>query len=199
MYKKMGKYFKRAICYFIKIVALIIGIYALMWVTGTARVSTEAFWAELFTSRRGVLLWSAVFVVSLLYPLYGFVRRTVKASVTADWEEIYRAFIVAGYVKSDSVGGVTTFRVSSPVRRLIMVGDDAITVTDNGDDTITLDGVRKEVVQIEFRIHSYIDNKVIDPNEEHFERATEERVEVVEAEVVETIDTEEATTPNDKM
>ena len=123
MYKKMGKYFKRAICYFIKIVALIIGINALMWVTGTARVSTEAFWAELFTSRRGVLLWSAVFVVSLLYPLYGFVRRTVKASVTADWEEIYRAFIVAGYVKSDSVGGVTTFRVSSPVRRLIMVGD----------------------------------------------------------------------------
>ena len=86
-----------------------------------------------------------------------------------------------------------------PDCRLIMVGDDAITVTDNGDGTITLDGIRKEVVQIEFRIHSYIDNKVIDPNEEHFERATEERVEVVEAEVVETIDTEEATTPNDKM
>ena len=57
------------------------------------------------------------------------------------------------------------------------------------------------MVQIEFRIHSYIDNKVIDPNEEHFERATEERVEVVEAEVVEdeTPDTNEATTPTDKM
>ena len=55
------------------------------------------------------------------------------------------------------------------------------------------------MVQIEFRIHSYIDNKVIDPNEEHFEHATEERVEVVEAEVVETIDTEEVTTPTDKM
>lgn len=180
-----GKYIRRALGYFVKIVALVIGIYALLWVTGSSNISAEAFWSELFTSRRGLLLWVAVLAVSLLYPLYGFVRRTVKADVVADWEEIHRAFIVAGYNKGESQGGVTVFRVSSPVRRLIMFGEDIITVTDNGDGTITLDGIRKEVVQIEFRIHTFVDNKTTDPTEEHYERATEE-AEVIEAEVVET-------------
>lgn len=185
-----GKYIRRALGYFVKIVALVIGIYALLWVTGSSNISAEAFWSELFTSRRGLLLWGAVLAVSLLYPLYGFVRRTVKADVVADWEEIHRAFIVAGYNKGESQGGVTVFRVSSPVRRLIMFGEDIITVTDNGDGTITLDGIRKEVVQIEFRIHTFVDNKTTDPTEEHYERATEEaeviEAEVIEAEVVET-------------
>lgn len=187
-----GKYIRRALGYFVKIVALVIGIYALLWVTGSSNISAEAFWSELFTSRRGLLLWGAVLAVSLLYPLYGFVRRTVKADVVADWEEIHRAFIVAGYNKGESQGGVTVFRVSSPVRRLIMFGEDIITVTDNGDGTITLDGIRKEVVQIEFRIHTFVDNKTTDPTEEHYERATEE-AEVIEAEVVETevVETEE--------
>lgn len=187
-----GKYIRRALGYFVKIVALVIGIYALLWVTGSSNISAEAFWSELFTSRRGLLLWLAVLAVSLLYPLYGFVRRTVKADVVADWEEIHRAFIVAGYNKGESQGGVTVFRVSSPVRRLIMFGEDIITVTDNGDGTITLDGIRKEVVQIEFRIHTFVDNKTTDPTEEHYERATEE-AEVIEAEVVETevVETEE--------
>ncbi|MBR4037513.1 MAG: hypothetical protein IKM50_02125 [Tidjanibacter sp.] len=180
-----GKYIRRALGYFVKIVALVIGIYALLWVTGSSNISAEAFWSELFTSRRGLLLWGAVLAVSLLYPLYGFVRRTVKADVVADWEEIHRAFIVAGYNKGESQGGVTVFRVSSPVRRLIMFGEDIIIVTDNGDGTITLDGIRKEVVQIEFRIHTFVDNKTTDPTEEHYERATEE-AEVIEAEVVET-------------
>lgn len=190
MMKKVGtaKYIRRAVGYFVKIVALIVGIYALMWVTGTARVSTEAFWSELFTSGRGMLLWGVVFVVSLLYPLYGFVSRTVKADVVADWEEIHRAFILAGYNKGRSEGGVTIFRVSSPVRRIVMFGEDLITVTDNGDGTVTLDGIRKEVVQIEFRIHSFVDNKVVNPNDEHYERGVEEAEVVVveeESEIIE--------------
>ena len=155
-----GKYIVRAVGYFIRIVALVVGIYALLWVTGSARVSTGAFWDELFTSQRGMLLWGVVFVVSLLYPLYGFVRRTVKADAVADQEEIHRAFIVAGYNKGASEGSVTVFRVSSPLRRLMLFGEDKITVTDNGDGTITLDGIRKEVVQLEFRIHTFVDNKV---------------------------------------
>ncbi|MBR2060965.1 MAG: hypothetical protein IJ979_03430, partial [Tidjanibacter sp.] len=71
MVKRMstGKYIRRALGYFVKIVALVIGIYALLWVTGSSNISAEAFWSELFTSRRGLLLWGAVLAVSLLYPL----------------------------------------------------------------------------------------------------------------------------------
>ncbi len=145
-----------------------------MWLSGSTRVSAEAFWAELFTSDRGRLLWGVVIVVAGLYPLYGFVCRTIKADAVGDSEEIHRAFIVAGYTKgATSADGVTTFRASAPLRRLFMFGEDAIRVIDNHDGTISLDGIRKQVVQIEFRIHTYVDNKVE-------ERANE----IEEAEVV---------------
>ncbi len=155
-----GKYLRRSLGYLLRLTLLICGIYALMWLSGSTRVSAEAFWTELFTSDRGLLLWGVVVVVAALYPLYGFVTRTIKADAIANNEEIHRAFIVAGYTKNSPTGGdVTTFRASAPLRKLLMFGEDAITVTDNHDGTITLDGIRKQVVQIEFRIHTFVDYK----------------------------------------
>ena len=45
-----GQYIRRAAGYFIKLVVLVGLLYLLMFVTGTARVSAEFFFRELFTT-----------------------------------------------------------------------------------------------------------------------------------------------------
>ena len=50
------------------------------------------------------------------------------------------------------------FRASSPLRRWASLGEDAIVLTPGGGG-IVLDGIRKEVVKVEFRIRSYLNNR----------------------------------------
>ena len=63
-----GQYIRRAAGYFIKLVVLVGLLYLLMFVTGTARVSAEFFFRELFTTPRGILLMAALAVLSAFYP-----------------------------------------------------------------------------------------------------------------------------------
>ena len=66
-----GQYIRRAAGYFIKLVVLVGLLYLLMFVTGTARVSAEFFFRELFTTPRGILLVAALAVLSAFYPKFG--------------------------------------------------------------------------------------------------------------------------------
>ena len=52
-----------------------------------------------------------------------------------------------------------TFHASSPLKRLWHLGDDRIVVRAIDNDTVELYGIRKEVVQTEFRITSYLIGK----------------------------------------
>ena len=81
-----GQYIRRAAGYFIKLVVLVGLLYLLMFVTGTARVSAEFFFRELFTTPRGILLVAALAVLSAFYPKFGYVSREAEADIVADRE-----------------------------------------------------------------------------------------------------------------
>ncbi len=147
--------------YLIKLLALLVLIYALMFATGMARISAEQFIDELFHANNGVLLLLALVVLAFVYPRFGFVRRTVEASVTTDREEILRAFNMSGYVMTQQSEGRWVFRASSPLKRVMNVFDDKIVLTYDDEQHITLDGIRKEAVQVEFRIKTYVNNKTV--------------------------------------
>ena len=131
-----GQYIRRAAGYFIKLVVLVGLLYLLMFVTGTARVSAEFFFRELFTTPRGILLVAALAVLSAFYPKFGYVSREAEADIVADRDAIINAFHAAGYV---------------------MV-DDRVTMRTFGGG-IVIEGIRKEAVHAQFRINTYIQNR----------------------------------------
>ena len=154
-----GQYIRRAAGYFIKLVVLVGLLYLLMFVTGTARVSAEFFFRELFTTPRGILLMAALAVLSAFYPKFGYVSREAEADIVADRDAIINAFHAAGYVMAGEVPGESmTFRAGSFLRRLWLTFDDRVTVWTFGGG-IVIEGIRKEAVHAQFRINTYIQNR----------------------------------------
>lgn len=154
-----GKYIRRSVGYFLKLLIIVCVLYLLLFATGASRVSAELIVQELFASRQGLLLIAALAVLSGFYPRFGYVSRTVKADITAERDAIINAFHAGKYIiiKDNAEKGIT-FRADSIFRRLWLTFDDEITVTP-AEDGITIEGIRKEVVYAEFRIKTYINNR----------------------------------------
>jgi hypothetical protein len=140
--------------YLIKLAVLLAAIYGAMYATGTLGITTE----ELLGTK-GIVLAVAVVALAMAYPTYGFVRRTVKASMVNNREEILAAFHQNGYSLTSECEDTMTFHASSPLKRLWHLGDDRIVVKAIDESNVELYGIRKEVVQTEFRITSYLIGK----------------------------------------
>lgn len=140
--------------YLIKLAVLLAAIYGAMYATGTLGITTE----ELLGTK-GIVLAVAVVALAVAYPIYGFVHRTVKASMINDREEILAAFHQNGYSLISENEVSMTFHASSPLKRLWHLGDDRIVVKAIDESNVELYGIRKEVVQTEFRITSYLIGK----------------------------------------
>lgn len=152
---KTGLYIRRAVGYFIKLVILVGVLYLLMYATGTARVSADQMFGELFNSNNGFMLIGALVLLSAFYPKFGYISRTVKADLTADREMILNAFHADNYiVASEKQGESITFRSGSIFRRLWMTFDDKVTVKTT-EEGIIIEGMRKEVVYAQFRINTF--------------------------------------------
>lgn len=158
---KAGQYIRRSVGYLIKLVALVAVLYLLMYVTGSTRVSADALLREMFSSQRGVLLAAALVVLAALYPYFGYVKRSLRADLGTNRSDIIEAMHKSGYILSpgsidDSVRLV--FRADSFFKRLLMSFEDAITVTAADDGSVTIEGPRKTVVPVQFRIDTSLNN-----------------------------------------
>ncbi len=156
---KAVNYIVHGLKYFLKLLLLLVLIYLILFLFGQAKVSAGQFAMELFTTTRGILLFVALFALAMFYPLFGFVRRTVAADIVEDRDRIINAFHASGYMmKEMEEGKRMVFRAASVMKKITMVWDDKITVTADGGHII-LEGIRKETVQAEFRINTYMQNK----------------------------------------
>lgn len=155
---KPGEYLLHSLKYLLKLLVLLVLIYLLLYFVGGAKVSAGQFVTELFSTARGKMLLGALLILAAVYPLFGFVRRTVAADMEADREKIVNAFHAAGYVmKEEQPGEKMVFRASG-FKKVRMVWDDKVTVTVS-EGNVVLEGIRRETVQVEFRLNTYIQNK----------------------------------------
>lgn len=152
------EYIIHAAKYFLRLVLLLALIYAVLFLSQLARVGAEEFFRELFATRKGWMMIGMLVLLAATYPKFGFVARHVDADIDRDREEITRALAASGYALATHDTGVMTFRVSSPVRRLTMMYDDRITVRSDGDGVV-IEGIRRSVVNTEYRLKSYMINK----------------------------------------
>ena len=157
---RFKQYAAHAALYFVKLLILVTLIFALLFATGNSSVSARYYFSlDFLTSARGLMLIGAMLLIAAAYPSFGVVRRKAGARITEDRDKIINAFISNGYsLKNEVPGRMMEFRIGSPVRKLVMMFDDKVTVTADGQDGIIVEGLRKGVVQALWRIESYMRN-----------------------------------------
>ena len=154
-----SRYIRRTVGYFLKLLILVVVLYLLMFVTGSTRISAGAMLQELFATSRGLLLIGALVLLSAFYPTFGYVKRNVKADIRTNRDDIINALHKNGYIlSSEQPEKQMVFRADSFFKRLLVTFDDAVTVTAADDGTVNIEGPRKSVVPIQFRIDTYVNN-----------------------------------------
>ena len=149
------KYFVRSLKYFCALCVLCIVLMGLMLMTGTSALSLDDTLYAMFHTDRYLMLFTAIVVLAALYPRFGFVERKVEGDVEENREQIINAFKSAGFSLRGEEDGVMTFRADGPLRKLMLLGEDEIKVSQYGQ-WIQIDGIRRGVARVEYRLDSYI-------------------------------------------
>ena len=149
------KYFIRSLKYFVALCVLCAAIMALNRLSGFATLTLEETFYVMFHTSRYATLFAAIVVLAALYPKFGFVVRKVEGDVEENREQIINAFKSAGFSLRGEEDGVMTFRADGPLRKLMLLGEDEIKVSQYGQ-WIQIDGIRRGVARVEYRLDSYI-------------------------------------------
>ncbi|WP_295938712.1 hypothetical protein [uncultured Alistipes sp.] len=149
------RYFIRSLKYFAALCVICIVIMALMLVSGTSALTFDETIYVMFHSTRYLTLLAAIVALAALYPKFGFVVRDVEGDVEQNRQQIITAFKTGGFVLSEEEDGVMTFRADGIMRKLRLLGEDEIKVSQYGQ-WIRIDGIRRGVARVQYRLDSYI-------------------------------------------
>ena len=145
------KYLIRSVKYFIALCVLYLIIMALMLLTNTSVLTPSETFSALVHSTRGQVLIVAVVLLSALYPKFGFIRRQEK-----NREQILNAFVSEGFKPVRESEHEMVFRADSLFKRLTLLFEDEIRVTQTGE-WITIEGIRRGVARVYYRLQSYLE------------------------------------------
>ena len=102
-----------------------------------------------------VTAFAAIVALAAVYPRFGFVVRRVEGDIEENREQILNAFRSAGFSLRSDEDGVMTFRADNFGQKLMLLGEDEIKVSQYGQ-WIVLDGIRRGVARVQYRLDSYI-------------------------------------------
>lgn len=149
------KYLIRSVKYLIALTVLYLAVLLLMTLTRTSLLTPAETLTMLAHSTRGQVLIAAIVVLAALYPRFGFVRRRIAGNLQTDREQIVRAFEAEGFVLHREQPDELVFRGGSLLKRLGLLFEDEIRVTQQGPK-LQLDGIRRGVARIAYRLGSYL-------------------------------------------
>lgn len=150
-------YIKRSLKF---LAALMLLYFAAIWVmhrTGATMLAPRDTMQVLWLTWRGRVLVCAVVVWSALYPLVGFVRRTVAGDTVRNREQIVNAFVRSGYELARTDGERMVFRASNIFRKVRLLFEDEVEVRQQGDE-IVIEGIRRTVAEAAMRLKSYLEH-----------------------------------------
>lgn len=139
------KYLIRVLKYMVYLAVvffLIIAIFSVM-------SKSEFSYQSLFRPGTGIQMIVFFFVISFIYPIFGFVKKPVylNHSFIEERAKIIEVFTNSRYKQVGETDTTLTFRHTSTLIRVMRMFEDDITV-DFSDNPITLDGQRKDVYRI---------------------------------------------------
>ena len=103
-------------------------------------------------------------VLAFLYPRFGFTTRRLTGNLLTDREAILAAIHRNGYSVVSESANEWTLRASSPAKKLILMWEERLTITQQGDELV-IDGIRKEVVRLVFRLSPALEQSRSDRSE----------------------------------
>ncbi len=148
----MERYFIRSVKYLVWLSVLFALILGIMVLTGT--YSGEEQVESIFMSRRGWTMIAVIIMLAAIYPKIGFVKRRIPGDLVSGRGAVMKAMDLSGFVLEEEKDGMMIFKATG-TKRLFLMFEDTVKIYDQ-DGTIILDGIRKEVVKIEYRLRAFI-------------------------------------------
>lgn len=161
----MGKYIARSLKYLVKLLILLTVIMLLMLWSGTSTLSFTNFFADFIARPQTWLLLAVVVVWSAIYPKVEFVTRTTEGNLREDKIGIINAMRAGGMSLADESEGRMKFHGEAPVRRVWWLGDDTVTLTQESDGLISIEGPRRFAGEAQTRIPGYIEREKVNGNQ----------------------------------
>ncbi len=150
------KYLVRSLKYFVALCVLCVIMMGLMLLTGTSQLTAEETLYLMFPSDRFVLLGIAIVALSATYPRFGFMTKRVEGDVEQHRLQIENAFRGAGFRLVKEEDGVLYFRGDGLWKRLTLLFEDEIRVSQYGQ-WIELEGIRRGVARAWYLLDSYLE------------------------------------------
>lgn len=150
------QYIRRSIKYFFALSVLCLILIGLNLLTGMATLTFSQTVYVMFHTPRGLMMPAVVVLLALFYPRFGFTVRRVEGDLQKHRTQVVNAFLSAGFSLRSEHDGVMTFRAGNLLKKLSLLGEDEIKVTQDGQ-WITVDGIRRVVVRVVYRLESTIE------------------------------------------
>ena len=150
-------YIKRSVKFLFALIVLYVAAMWIMSKIGATMLTPREMAMNLFLSTRGLILVAVVLIWAAVYPKVGFVTRRVEADMHEDRERIENAFVRSGYIMTENGDGELKFRAGNVLKRLRLLFEDEITVSQFGQ-WLVISGIRRSVAEIEMRLNSYMQN-----------------------------------------
>lgn len=138
------------------LVAIFAAVTFLMTFAGEIPLTVEQR-VDLFMANNGALKLAFFVVLAALYPLFGFVKRTVEGDVVENRDQIIVALETSGFSLQGESEGKIFFRANTILRRTAFLFEDTITVEQRGE-MIQIEGVRRGVVYAAYCLSGFIEN-----------------------------------------
>lgn len=150
------KYLVRSLKYFLKLCVICMVVFFVMVAAKMTPISPVQAPGILFHTAQGWILIVAAAVLSALYPRFGFLTRQIAGDAEEHRMPIVDALKSMGYALASEQDGRMIFRAMNPIRRLTLLFEDAITVSQYGQ-WIVLDGPGKPVTGAELKLKSLLE------------------------------------------
>lgn len=147
----MNRYPIRAAKYAVQLIVLFFVLFLLMNAFSTVKVGFDIFF-----SQRGILICVVIVVFALLYPFFGFAKKSLTFNAEQKASEVENVMKMCGFTRIDQgQSDKMLFKAETQTKRLMMLYEDVITITTT-DGVSVIDGHRKEVFRCYFRMGTYI-------------------------------------------
>ena len=153
----MKRYLLRSLKYFVTLCVLFVALVWLKLKYEQLPITMSEMLQLYFSAWNGWFMAVVIVAMSATYPLFGFVKRSVVATIAADREQIEAAMATSGLVLAAATADKLTFRATG-LQRITLLFEDEVVVEQIGDEVV-ISGHRRTVVRAVIRLEGYLVNK----------------------------------------
>ena len=153
----MKRYLLRSLKYFVTLCVLFVALVWLKLKYEQLPITMSEMLQLYFSAWNGWFMAVVIVAMSATYPLFGFVKRSVVATIAADREQIEAAMATSGLVLAVAAADKLTFRATG-LQRITLLFEDEVVVEQQGDEVV-ISGHRRTVVRAVIRLEGYLVNK----------------------------------------